>query len=259
MQKWSRKISVFIAVICITLGVAGILRYKWNEIYQKNKHENLAEQVTKSTEETSKDGEEPDEVGGTDEIQETEYVSPIDFTALLARNPDVVAWIQIPGTVIDYPVVRGEDNDYYLHHDLDGEESSSGTIFLDYADEEDFSSLHNIFYGHHMKDGSMFKDICRYKEQSYFDEHEEIILYTPDREIHLKALAVVCTTPDAIRRRTEFASDEEFSTYIQQMTEDASASSSTEQQDITHLYSFVTCSYEFNDARTILYAYETEE
>ncbi len=255
MQKWTSKISIFIAVICITLGLAGILRYKWNEIYQKNKHENLVEQVAKSTDEASEDGERS---GKTDETQETEYVSPIDFTALLTQNPDVVAWIQIPGTVINYPVVRGDDNDYYLHHDLNGEDSSSGTIFLDYADEADFSSLHNIFYGHHMKDGSMFKDISRYKDQNYFDEHKDIILYTPDRGIHLKALAAVLTTSDAIRRKTEFTSDEEFSTYIQQMTENASAFAPAE-QEITHLYSFVTCSYEFNDARTILYAYETEE
>ena len=57
-----------------------------------------------------------------------------------------------------------------------------------------------------MKNGSMFKDISRYKDQGYFDQHSEIILYTPEREIHLKALAAVCTSPDAIRRKTEFAS-----------------------------------------------------
>ncbi|MFQ8840004.1 MAG: class B sortase [Clostridium fessum] len=95
--------------------------------------------------------------------------------------------IQIPGTQINYPVVQGKDNDYYLHRDLNGQKSTAGTIFLDYADRADFSSLHNVLYGHHMKNGSMFKDISRYKDQGYFDQHSEIILYTPEREIHLKA------------------------------------------------------------------------
>ena len=63
-----------------------------------------------------------------------------------------------------------------------------------------------MLYGHHMKNGSMFKDISRYKDQGYFDQHSEIILYTPEREIHLKALAAVCTSPDAIRRKTRFTS-----------------------------------------------------
>ena len=191
-------------------------------------------------------------------IKETEYVSAIDFSALDFQNPDVVAWIQIPGTQINYPVVQGKDNDYYLHRDLNGQKSTAGTIFLDYADQADFSSLHNVLYGHHMKNGSMFKDISRYKDQGYFDQHSEIILYTPEREIHLKALAAVCTSPDAIRRKTEFASGEEFASYIQQMTAGASASAPVE-GTIVRLYSFVTCSYEFNNARTILYAYESAE
>lgn len=185
-------------------------------------------------------------------------MSAIDFSALDFQNPDVVAWIQIPGTQINYPVVQGKDNDYYLHRDLNGQKSTAGTIFLDYADQADFSSLHNVLYGHHMKNGSMFKDISRYKDQGYFDQHSEIILYTPEREIHLKALAAVCTSPDAIRRKTEFASGEEFASYIQQMTAGASASAPIE-GTIVRLYSFVTCSYEFNNARTILYAYEAAE
>ena len=104
----------------------------------------------------------------------------------------------------------------------------------------------------------MFKDISRYKDRGYFDQHSEIILYTPEREIHLKALAAVCTSPDAIRRKTEFVSGEEFASYIQQMTAGASASAPIE-ETIVRLYSFVTCSYEFNNARTILYAYEAAE
>lgn len=266
MQKWTRKAAAVIAVICLAFGTAGVAMHKWDEMRQEKAHEELTAQVVGMSEagttgETMPEKKVPEvenEIDETNAIKETEYVSAIDFAVLDSQNPDVVAWIQIPGTQINYPVVQGKDNDYYLHRDLNGQKSTAGTIFLDYADRADFSSLHNVLYGHYMKNGSMFKDISRYKDQGYFDQHSEIILYTLEREIHLKALAAVCTSPDAIRRKTEFASGEEFASYIQQMTAGASASAPIE-GTIVRLYSFVTCSYEFNNARTILYAYEAAE
>lgn len=181
----------------------------------------------------------------------------IDFDALKKINPDVVSWITIPGTNIDYPLLQGKDNNQYLHKDMEGRDSAAGAIFLDYGDKADLSSRHNIIYGHHMKNGTMFKDIVKYKDQQYFDEHQDIILYTPDREIHLKALAAVVANPDAIRRKIDFQSWEEFTSYIEEMTQDARAFATVPKGTaIRRLYSFVTCSYEFQNARTILYAYE---
>ena len=138
---------------------------KWDEMRQEKAQEELTAQVVGMSEagttgETMPEKKVPEvenEIGETNAIKETEYVSAIDFSALDFQNPDVVAWIQIPGTQINYPVVQGKDNDYYLHRDLNGQKSTAGTIFLDYADQADFSSLHNVLYGHHMKNGSMFK------------------------------------------------------------------------------------------------------
>ena len=175
MQKWIRKAAAVIAVICLAFGTAGVAMHKWDEIRQAKAHEELTAQVVGMSEagttgETMPEKKVPDvenEIDETNAIKETEYVSAIDFSALDSQNPDVVAWIQIPGTQINYPVVQGKDNDYYLHRDLNRQKSTAGTIFLDYADRADFSSLHNVLYGHHMKNGSMFKDISRYKDQGY--------------------------------------------------------------------------------------------
>lgn len=181
----------------------------------------------------------------------------IDFDALKKINPDVVSWITIPGTNIDYPLLQGKDNNQYLHKDMEGRDSVAGAIFLDHGDKADLSSRHNIIYGHHMKNGTMFKDIVKYKDQQYFDEHQDIIIYTPNREIHLKALAAVVASPDAIRRKIDFQSQEEFTSYIEEMTKGAKASATVPKgTTVRRLYSFVTCSYEFQNARTILYAYE---
>lgn len=91
----------------------------------------------------------------------------IDFDALKKINPDVVSWITIPGTNIDYPLLQGKDNNQYLHKDMEGRDSAAGAIFLDHGDKADLSSRHNIIYGHHMKNGTMFKDIVKYKDQQY--------------------------------------------------------------------------------------------
>ena len=180
------------------------------------------------------------------------------YADVYAQNSDLVGWITVPGTRIDYPVMQTKENpNFYLKHAFDQSYSSYGVPYMQENCDVGISD-NLVLYGHHMKNGSMFKDISRYKDQGYFDQHSEIILYTPEREIHLKALAAVCTSPDAIRRKTEFASGEEFASYIQQMTAGASASAPIE-GTIVRLYSFVTCSYEFNNARTILYAYEAAE
>ena len=137
--------------------------------------------------------------------------SPIDFESLWEINPDVVGWIQIDGTQIDYPILYDEkDNEKYLHTDIEGNDSVSGAIYLDADDTPDFTSLHNVIYGHHMKNGNMFKDVVKYKEQDFFDAHRDITIYLPEEEIQLKAFACTYTEPDGIRRKTQFKTQEDF-------------------------------------------------
>ena len=182
MQKWTRKAAAVIAVICLAFGTAGVVMHKWDEMRQEKAQEELTAQVVGMSEagttgETMPEKKVPEvenEIGETNAIKETEYVSAIDFSALDFQNPDVVAWIQIPGTQINYPVVQGKDNDYYLHRDLNGQKSTASTIFLDYADQADFSSLHNVLYGHHMNNGTMFADLCKYESEDFYQEHKTV-------------------------------------------------------------------------------------
>lgn len=251
-NRKKRILAVFAAVCIVTGGVwtAGDFLARRRRAIEESK---LAQEV-KETEPATITITNPE----TEPPEAESYVSPIDFEALWERNPEVVGWITVPGTKIDYPILHTDDNETYLHHDIDGNESVAGAIYLDFADESDFSSLHNVIYGHHMKDGSMFKDVVKYKEQEYLDEHSDIYLYTPEREIHLKALGALYTTPDGIRRKTDFDTEEEFQEYVEEMTEGLLTSAEPE-NPVTRLYSLITCSYEFADARTILYAYEVDE
>lgn len=189
------------------------------------------------------------------ELEEMEhpYVSPIDFEVLRKVNQDVIAWLNIPGTSIDYPVIQGTDNEKYLSMSFEGEKSAAGAIFLDYESDEDLLGRHSIFYGHHMKNKTMFADIVKFREEEFFKEHREIILYTPERELHLTTVAALYGDSSGEKRRTKFSTEEEFLTYVDEMTGGCTFRDIPE-GEIRHLYSFATCSYEFEDARTILYA-----
>ena len=96
---------------------------------------------------------------------------------LRAVNPDVVAWLQVDDTQINYPVVQGEDNNRYVNTDAAGDYSLSGSIFLDYRNKADFSSRNSILYGHHMAKGTMFGQLDEYRDRSFFDSHRTGSLY----------------------------------------------------------------------------------
>lgn len=102
----------------------------------------------------------------------------IDLSWWQARYPDIIGYVYCPGMPISYPIAYDGNNEYYLHHDLDGNYSEYGTIFLDARAPRDFSAQCNMLYGHHMKDRTMFASIDGYKEQWYYDAHPCLYVYT---------------------------------------------------------------------------------
>ena len=111
---------------------------------------------------------------------DTDFLAEIDLDALRQTNPDVVGWIAIPGTELSYPLMQGEDNQYYLTHSWTKKKSAVGSIYLDYRNSEDMSDFNSIIYGHRMSDGSMFNSLRHYKDQSYWEEHPSIYIVTDE-------------------------------------------------------------------------------
>lgn len=177
----------------------------------------------------------------------------IDWEGLKKRNPDVAAWIYVPGTPIDYPVMWKEaDNDYYNRRDIDRTPGSWRGVYLDGDDAPDMSRLHNLFYGHHMKDGTMFTAVCDFKDEAFFREHDRLYLYTPEHVFILKPAA--CLYADGIpeRRRTFFRDRPDFDHYVDWMTSGCSFRDLPE-EGVNQLFTFVTCSYEMgHESRTLL-------
>lgn len=158
------KVIIGVCVCCILLSGAGIWYetldyFKAKEIYgDLQKYSTLVDETSPAVED------------------QTYY---IDWKSLRAVNPDVVAWIKIPGTVVDYPIVQTKDNQYYLKKGFDGKKNSCGTIFMNTYNRMDFSDDNTVLYGHNMKNGSMFAVINKYREETFYKEHKEVWLFTP--------------------------------------------------------------------------------
>lgn len=198
-----------------------------------------------------------EEASQGDSDRSGEYKSPVDFESLREINPDIVAWLTIPGTYIDYPVVQAKDNETYLTKDFEGKQSKAGAIFLDCDSDSDLRGFHSILYGHHMRDGSMFAQLVNFKDREFFEKNREIILYLPEEELHLRTIAAVYGDDSGEKRRTKFSDQERFNSYVDEMTRNCGFRELPE-GDCGGLYSFVTCSYEFENARTIVYAVREE-
>ncbi len=108
--------------------------------------------------------------------------NPIDFDSLQEINPDVIGWLEMEAVdTINYPIVQGEDNDYYLHRTFQGTDNFAGSIFMDYMNKSNFGQRNTIIYGHNMKNGSMFGSLKDYRDQEVYNKSPYFWIYTPTR------------------------------------------------------------------------------
>lgn len=175
----------------------------------------------------------------------------VDFEELLKENKDVVGWIYSEDTPINYPVLRGETNDTYLHHMIDGRYNSAGSIFMDTDNNPDLTDFNTVLYGHHMKNGSMFASLHKYKKQEYYDEHKFMWYLTPKHTYRLDVMSGFIEDPEA-KVYSPFPEKEmldEFVTYAQSKSNFVPEHV---QEDIDGIFVLSTCTYEYNDARYIV-------
>ena len=183
----------------ICMGIGTYLMYRDGE----EEYDNLREYVAVEEPKERKDGETPEE--------NQEETVTVDFEALKKINPEIIAWIRIPDTRIDYPVVQGTDNEYYLKHTFKKTEHVAGSIFLDKDNSPDFTNRKTILYGHNMKDGSMFQGLHKYESESYLQEHNKVYLYLPDgdtfwlgEQVETRTLLLSTCGSDSLKRLVLF-------------------------------------------------------
>ncbi len=141
-----------------------------------------------------KGGPDTDNTSSISVSEDEPYVSPVDFAGLKKTSEDVHAWLTIPKTDISYPVAQSQINDaFYLKRALDGSYSINGTLFTEHLyNSTDFEDPVTAIYGHDMKSGAMFGLLQEcYSDKASFQEHREIIVYCPDKELHYEVFAAV--------------------------------------------------------------------
>ena len=175
----------------------------------------------------------------------------VDFDELKKINGDTVAWIYSEGTPIDYPVVLGEDNAFYLDHTFTGRPGSAGAIFMDMGNQDDFSDANTAIYGHHMRNGSMFASLDKYRKQSYYDAHPVIYLYTPGGNYAIELFSAYVR--DASLLPHDFESPEAFLAYVEKIKALSDFKSDVSVGADDRIVTLVTCNYNYDDARYVVH------
>lgn len=179
----------------------------------------------------------------------------VDFDELCKANEEVVGWLYCEGTVIDYPVMQGKDNDAYLHHSYDGAYSVSGSIFVDSGNRENFMDSNTIIYGHHMKDGSMFASLSKWSDQQYYEEHPVMWLLTPKRDYKIEIFSVYTTSAYAETYTIFSEPCTELDAYLQRVVKqsDIRPAEGVEPGKKAQHVLLSTCAYVFDNARSVLH------
>ena len=181
----------------------------------------------------------------------------VDWDALKAMNPDVVGWLQIPGTIVNYPVFKSDDNDFYLHHAPDRSESIGGAVFMDYENTSPgMVDPQTIIYGHHMRNGSQFKPIADMDNQELFDGVKTVWYVTEGGAFKLAPLFLYYTSEDDTEvRQFQFQNPDEFRAYLNKYLAAAKTRRSdveTAVNAVSHVLTLSTCNYYDGYGRTLL-------
>ena len=198
----NRKLKVtllvfFSLVFCVTAGflVRDLLEYKkGDDIYAEAAREfikvkplppgnsgpaqNTSQDTTQGTASSGEDSTQEESAAAEPEPAPERLV--MDFEALAGINKDIIGWIKIPGTNINYPLLQGADNDYYLRRNYRRETLRAGSIFLDYRCDPGMGGKNSIIHGHNMRNGSMFSQLLKFGNQSFYNSHKYIFVYTAD-------------------------------------------------------------------------------
>ncbi len=185
----------------------------------------------------------------------------VDFAALKSENSDIVGWIQVPGTPVNYPICQTGDNDYYLVHTFLDQYNLAGTIFMDYRSSADLSDWNTVIYGHHLQNGEMFAALADYSDQDTFDTLQNLYYVSEDGKVHVLVplCCIVVNGYDVDSVQFEFSNQATFAQYVESLVERSSARSWTvSTASVNHIYMLATCSYAQDNDRTILVCVETD-
>ena len=182
------------------------------------------------------------------------------FEELQKINPDIIGWIRVNETNINYPLLQAEDDDTYMNTDAEGRYSLSGAIFLHCANKPDFSDFNNIIYGHHMEKHMMFGDVGLFTEKKYFDEHPYGNLFFDGKDHGIEFYALL--QADAYNEKIFSVcadTSEARQAYLQEIEANALHRRNLKITENDHLVLLITCTSEMTNGRNILVGRLTDQ
>ena len=250
-----RKIIFYIALIALIFSGMKLYQYFYGDAKVDKLNKELANIYTQTTEST--------QTSRDKETSESGMLSK--FVELYAKNNDLVGWIDIPNTEMSFPVLQTDDNSFYLTHDFNKNESKAGAIFADYRFKITQTQRPDdiVLYGHNMKSGQFFHPLLQYKQIDYFKEHPIIefdSLYSEDK---YRVFACFITGGSVemddgnffnYHSTQEFKDEQEFDDYYEEVMKRTYFNTDVDVEYGDELLTLSTCSYEYNDARTVVVA-----
>jgi len=227
-----RKILVYAISILLVAAVVGIIFFMKNSgadatedvLYEPAKPVMTQEEMEAlydqhKTDVASEMVEETVSENALEEVADgTGYECPVDFEGLWKTNKDVYAWITIPGTEIDYPILQHEtDNTYYLNYNIDGSYGYPGCIYTENMNSKDFTDNNTVIYGHNMKNGTMFAGLHKYEDKTFFEENQKILIYTPEEELNYTIFAAYIYDDRHLLYSFDFAQEDVYASYLEEI------------------------------------------
>lgn len=203
----------------------------------------------------------PDPLGTYEETFQDDGFESIDWDYWLSVNPDIIGWISVPGTAIDYPIAQGNSGDpgYYLHHDANKRWDYHGAPYLTWECAEGglLHSPNALVFGHHLQDGTMFSKLSDFIDIAYLDEHTPIQIQTPTEKANLTVLAVDRVNANRETVRIEFGTASDHDTWLASVTAESDSNLSSAGFDfgsVENVVTLCTCSYStWGNERTLVY------
>lgn len=190
------------------------------------------------------------------EREESEEELPpitVDFDRLLSINEDIIGWLYCEDTNLNYPLLKGPDNDYYLYRGYDGSSHSSGSIFEEETNERGFVDSNVILYGHHMHNGSMLAKIDRWQDQAFYEAHPVIWILTPEGDYRMEVFSAYKDQANSDTYHVYHEPSEEFTEFLGRAAERSLIRSDVELDPEGHYVMLSTCAYEFHNARDVVF------
>lgn len=238
-----------ILIFSVTQIVAIQLSYKEAaEIYEESRAESFHISEDASSSEPAGEG----SASTADDEYFPEAYADVD--ELMSLNPDIVGWIWIPSTNVNFPLLKGEDNIKYLTQSYNLKYTGSGGIFMDYRSSSDLSSDNTVIYGHNMKNGSMFGSLKKFSEIDYLTEHDYIYIFTADRILKYRIFAAYKTQSTSESYTMEFSGDISYDAYTDYVLSCAGSNLTELPETQTPLLMLSTCTSVVRTERFVVHA-----